>query len=574
MIMARVTTRRMDVLAIASLLGLGVAIPLVVSIVTGIADAPRNDDWVYRRLATDLAATGVLSLRGVTTMLVGQLIVAQPFLWLFGIQPIAFAVAGACFATGAVGASYWLARLFVSPLRAAAAVALLLVFPAYLAYATSFMTDVPSIALQYVCLATGVVALRRSPIPNRWLLASAVSGCIAFSFREFAIVAPVAVLAAAIVAEPRRTTNWLIGAGVIGACGLLYLLKLSLIPVSVGETLAAGGLLRSTFALSSLSVALLPAAIVAAATWRDRLRRREMAIGVELGLVVVVVRVFQWLENGDVPQSLMSNLTSRWGAPEPTIVVGGRPLLFSGSTWLVVGILVLVATVVVAAIGAGLVGVFVRRAARSRASARQSIGSPIGILALYAVGIVGGLTIYGINVVVFDRYYWSLVPVAAILLLLKPAMTVRVPRGSSLSERADRSEPRRRAAIIAVGLSLAGTLALSSAFGLNSYAFDSARWAAGERFVAAGIPPDAIDAGYEWVGYHQREPAQNGPGTNPQTIYDFWWPGRLRCGIVSSRPDAPSGARLVGTVSYRLFLVTGPDEVLYLFRADGGGCPS
>jgi hypothetical protein len=342
--------------------------------------------------------------------------------------------------------------------------------------------------------------------------------------------------------------------------------------VSVGDTLGSGGTMLSTYALSSLSVGLLPAAIVAAATWRDRLRRREMVIGVELGLIVVLIRVVQWLQGGVVPQSLMSNLTSRWGAPEPTIVIGGRPLLFSGSTWLVIGILVLLATVVVAAIGAGLIGVLIRRAARSMPSARGSIGSPIGVLVIYALGITGGLTLYGINIVVFDRYYWSLVPVAAILLLQKPGATGGPPKRS---EPPEHSESRRRATFgAALGLSLAGILALSAAFSLNSYAFDSARWAAGGRLVAAGIPADAVDAGYEWVGYYQREPAQNGPGANPQTIYDFWWPGRLRCGIVSSRPDVPTGAHLVGTVPYRLFLVIGPEEILYLFRSDGAGCPT
>ena len=61
----------------------------------GSQDLPRHDDWVYRRIALDLASRGVLSLHSVTTMLVGQIILVQPFLRIFGLQSAAFSAFGA-----------------------------------------------------------------------------------------------------------------------------------------------------------------------------------------------------------------------------------------------------------------------------------------------------------------------------------------------------------------------------------------------------------------------------------------------------------------------------------------------
>ena len=38
-------------------------------------------------------------------------------------------------------------------------------------------------------------------------------------------------------------------------------------------------------------------------------------------------------------------------------------------------------------------------------------------------------------------------------------------------------------------------------------AWNTARWAAGERLVAQGVPPEAIDGGFEWVGWYEFETA-------------------------------------------------------------------
>ena len=112
-------------------------------------------------------------------------------------------------------------------------------------------------------------------------------------------------------------------------------------------------------------------------------------------------------------------------------------------------------------------------------------------------------------------------------------------------------------------------------FLLNSAAFDSARWRAGEALVRQGIPAATIDAGFEWVGYHAQEPAHM---ANRQPTPDWWvqlFPSFTTCGFVSSSPQFLAGARLISTepVSYRLLLFTGLEQRLYLYRIDGPGCP-
>jgi len=116
-------------------------------------------------------------------------------------------------------------------------------------------------------------------------------------------------------------------------------------------------------------------------------------------------------------------------------------------------------------------------------------------------------------------------------------------------------------------------LVVSLIFMLNSFAFDSARWRAGERLVQLGVGPEAIDAGYEWVGYYQPALPHSNEILPAETFYQALWPGRRACGIVSSRNDGPPSAALVGTLGYSLVLVTGPEETLYLYRSTGPVCP-
>jgi 4-amino-4-deoxy-L-arabinose transferase-like glycosyltransferase len=548
---------------LAGLLALGVALPAVVGFLAGTLELPRNDDWVYRRIALELAQTGVLALHGVTTMMFGQIVLTQPFLWLSGPQPWGFAAAGIVFAAAAVVCSYLLARQFLPPLRAAVATSLLLLFPAYLAYATSFMTDVPAIAAQSACLALGAIALHRRPIWNRWLLASAAVGCLAFSIREFAIAAPASVLVSAIITEPRRFREWALAIAVVGFCGFLYLLK-SAPGQDAGILVGTGALYLSTYAVSSISLVLLPAALIGGMWWRHEWARRDVAIGAELGLLIVGIRLVQLFRDGAMPPVLLGNPASPWGAPGIPYLIGGRPLLFDETAWAMLGLLALVATVVVLSVGTGIAGAYLRRSDGSWRAVIKQIGSPIGPLLLFSIAVVAGLTLYGRQFALFERYYWPLVVPMATLFMYRP---------NGYSPQAATASPRVELPVAAsVTAFFTFISVVSLIFMLNSFAFDSARWRGGERLVQLGIQPDDVDAGYEWVGFHQ--PDLPGPyETLPvQTFYDTLWPGRRECGIVTSQKTGPTGAALVGTVGYSLLLITGPEELLYLYRVTSPDC--
>jgi hypothetical protein len=535
--------------------------PAALSVASGAALIPRNDDWVYRRIAVELADTGILSLHSVTTMMVGLIVSAQPLLRLVGDPSTAFAIAGLAFAIAGVTGAFALARQFLGPWRAALAASLVVVFPGYLAYATSFMTDAPTLAAQLICLALGARALRDRSVNLKVLALAVVVGFLGFSVREFAIVAPATVLASALWAQPRRTAIWSLAAALGLACTSLYAIKLSLPGQVVSGGVGSGIVFNMLPALTTISLIALPAAIVAA---RDRFQvwnRFDLAVGAELGLAIVGFHVIGWVHEGVVTTALLDNLTSQYGVPSSWYIIGGRPLVFADPVWFALNALALVATVFTSSVGTAVVGAYLRRSRRSGRSPLSTLGTPTGILAIFVLATLAGLAVYGSRYALFDRYFWPLLPPLALLLMYRArSEVVLAPAGASA---------RPGVLVIASWLVL---LSVSMLYMLNSFAFDAARWRGAERFVALGVPAENIDAGYEWVGQHQPDlPGPNPPPGN-EIFYERWWPTRHACAIVAGMPD-PS-ATTVDVIPWNLFLVGGPPEQLYLYRRASAGCGS
>ena len=92
-----------------------------------------------------------------------------------------------------------------------------------------------------------------------------------------------------------------------------------------------------------------------------------------------------------------------------------------------------------------------------------------------------------INAVLWDEYLLVFVPVGLYLLLaLGP--------------------PRSRG--WAVGACVGAAMLAYSVVEMGDHmAWNTARWRAGERLVERGIPPESIDGGFEWVGWHDFEAA-------------------------------------------------------------------
>ncbi len=555
---------RKDVWAIASLLLLAVAVPLIVGAIAGSLEIPRNDDWSYRRIATELAGTGRLALDGASqTMILGQIFLAVPFLWLSNLQPWAFTLLGSIFAIAGIASAYVVARRLLSPWLAVVPPLLLVTFPGYLAYATSFMSDVPAMAGQFACLALGMIALERRPVRTGWLLISAAVGIFAFSIRDFAIAAPACVVVAAICAEPRRVRHWAIGIAIVVAYLVFYAFRATL-PGQLGEVVVRPNL-SAGLALCTLAFVVGPAAILGAAQWRHLLQRSDMLIGAGLGLAVAGAVVTGWLSDGAFSPILLENLITQFGVPAPGYAVGGRPVLISEPGWTAINALAMALTIVVLSIGTGVAAAYVRHGRSSFVAVRGGFGSPPGILLIFVIAVGGGLTVFGFRQLVFDRYFWPIVPPLAVLFLYVPADLRAVGRVAA------KQHPPPIWRIAATALAVLPAL-MAVIFMLNSNAFDAGRWRAGEHLAATGIPRDRIDAGYEWVGYHAASLATAGRPVTAEIWYHGWWASFDPCGVVTSSPEERPDARLVTTMTYQLNLLVGPAAPLYLYRIEDPSC--
>jgi hypothetical protein len=551
---------RRDALMLGGLLTLGVGFPLVLGLLAGTLDIPRNDDWAYRRIALELAQTGHLALN-VRTMIIGQILAVQPLLWLSGTQSWAFTAFGVVAAGWVVVSTYALARQFLVPARAAMPVLLLLLFPGYLAYATSFMSDMPAVASQMTCLTLGIVALRRRPIRDRWLLASVVVGVFGVSLRDFALAAPAVVLLAALLADMRRLRYWALAAAVACAYAGLIIIRSALIPVGQPSIPTTGSSFQIAQAAATVSLVLAPAALIGAARWCARWHRPDLAIGVELAVLAIAPQLLSLLPFGVPMPVFLPNLLSQRGSPQQHVFLGERPLLFAETAWAALSVVGVVACFVTMAAAAGIAGTVIRRHRGSLQQVMTAVGSPSGVLGLFPLAVVTGLSLFGLISPLFDRYFWPAVPPLAVILL-------GVASGPAPAVRGMWRQVRLAAPLAATSLVLTGSVAVALA--LNAAALDAALWRSGETLVRAGVRADEIDAGYTWFGYHATGPISD--GVSSKAFYRAYWPAFHECGVVMSDPEVQPGTELVGTESYSLYLIAGSSEQLYLFRRTDVAC--
>ena len=248
------------------------------------------------------------------------------------------------------------------------------------------------------------------------------------------------------------------------------------------------------------------------------------------------------------------------------MLFGTRPLLFSDVSWLVLSGVALLASVLALVVAAGIAGSLIRRYKGSIRGAIRALGTPAGVVALFSCFFGVGLAAYGTRLAVYDRYYWPLIPPLATLVLYVPA---------ALASRGPLHAPTSGFRVAApVVAAFAGVTLVAAVFMLNSFAFDSARWRAGEQLAQLGVAPDEIDAGYEWVGSHAPFLADLVTPTSGLTFYEGYFSGYLACGVVSSNTWTDPGYQLVGTESYDLNLIVGPTEYLYLYRSTSPDCAS
>jgi len=249
------------------------------------------------------------------------------------------------------------------------------------------------------------------------------------------------------------------------------------------------------------------------------------------------------------------------GAGTDAVLSGVRDAVIPARIWVVSQQLALFAAILAAALalrwaqhhlarvtslpGAGAAAV---RIARSRE----------GLLLLFLVLYAGGLAVFGSMNALYDRYLYPMIPAAAILLLSGLGDPARLGRSQAFSH----------AALAWLGVS-------AFVIAANSFAYDAARYRAGEAAVALGYAPGTVDAGYEWVGYHASGPEVAGAHDYGLMWYDDNWPSFRPCAVLSNSPLDNAGYRLIRAdrSAYLQYLFFGPAEPLYLYGALAVGCP-
>ena len=175
------------------------------------------------------------------------------------------------------------------------------------------------------------------------------------------------------------------------------------------------------------------------------------------------------------------------------------------------------------------------------------------------------LVAYALELAVFtafsypqDRYLYPMIPAAAILLMRGPAQPALFGRSRAFAD----------AAFVWLVVS-------AFAIAANSFAYDAARYRAGEAAVAMGYEASTIDAGYEWVGLHASGVSNSGSVTHGLTWYDDAFLSRGPCAVLSNSPLDVGALQLirVDQSAYLNYLFFGPAEPLYLYGSTADGCP-
>jgi hypothetical protein len=477
---------------------------------------PRNDDWSYYRTLFTFHDTGVIDLHGWTsTFLLGQVFLAVPLIAVIGHNVAALQVVVSILGAAALVGTWWLLRQFLSALRASMCCACAATGPLYGNLSVSFMTEVPAFAAQVAVLILGYAAVRDDQRRTSLLWATSVLGLLAFSIREYSILAAGVVFVVVIVDCIATRQKSIRNVGVVVACHVAAVALLLL--------------WRRTIPLDNVPVVALPAPKYAAL----QLTRLALTIGFFISPVAMLLSP--------------TRLASRAGPATTALVVGacvmaaatawpfgpfignyfgrtGSYPAIAGSpavtipTWAWVPI---VATGALGVAAALLVGVATIRTARPSAVRRHPAAVITGGFA--AVSMCVYLAVATVSPF-FDRYLLSIVAPAAAIVLFCGVRTHVVGRS-----------------VVGV-VYIIGFATLGLAMVDHSAAYDGARWRAGERAViATGRSPDEIDAGFEWYSAHQEGHDAHfrrgrSLGQNPWTA---WWDGHP---CVTVTTDAPPGA--------------------------------
>lgn len=528
---------------------------------------PQNDDWSYMKSAMALATDGRLELHNWAQMfLLGQVVTAQPLLWVFGARPATLKLYGAVAVAGWLICVSVVGRRCVGDRRTLLLVMAIACWPGLALISSSFMTDGPSAAASLLALVAGIGAIRRQ---SRFLMVGCLAaGLLAFTIREQTVVSVVAVTAGAWLARGTRRRfriELTAGAGVlIVVCAALERLRHQM----VHADLPPFGF--DTLDLHRLPPSLLPClftvglAVSPLALWNVlTLRRRDLTdpgrvTGWLLGLLALGATA-SW-HFSPFPTVTLTNYITPSGA-FPSAVVGQAPPVIGTGAWCALQVLAMVG-------GVCLAGEAVARLRRMRNAwhgwrAGNTTALIMTLYTLLLVAFVVGLSFGGQRQ--FDRYLIPLFPGAG-LLLLRPAS------GGALAA--------RRALLAAfVGGATVLLAATSLVVALSVNTRDAAIWDAAATLQARGVPSTTINAGFSWNGYHastalDRHWTRRGGPTYPGQTWINRFPRSRDCYVVSVSQLSGPQWKLLTRRQHRPYGFGGAAVTTYTYRHETGRSPA
>lgn len=512
-------------LLIAGVLCLCVGWPVLLAVLTGSLAIPHNDAWAHSLIAQHYARTGLVELIGWNrTALVGQIVVLGPL----GSSIIAQQLFVAVLASAGLLATYGWLMPRVGTNGALLGTALVGMTAEFGLLATSYMADIPAFTAVVGCLFLTDRALRTQDA--RYLLGALVVGTWGVTIREQAIVGPFVAVVVTVAAWRGRKRRIALVAGMLSALAICWfeVWRRSL-PHDDPPSLSFKPADTATIAVCAcftVALAVFPAVLVAARPrgWSQRARLMSATT-----LVLAVLHVGQIY--GQAGNIFLGNYLSQNGAYSEASI-GIRSVL-PNWWWFP---LVMLACVSLALI----VGHFV--------NSGVSLDLMSGLVLLLTVGGVLAQALVG--QFTFARQLLVVIPVACVALLGSRAAV-------------EHSVPQRYNRLVSMVV-VVGFAATSTAITANALAFDAARWRAASSLVAQGIPPNNIDAGFEWVGYHASQPASwSSSHADGLGFYMRMFEHSRECYVVSASPL--DGLLPDSSSQYRTYALVGSSK-LWVYR--------
>lgn len=513
-------SRRETAFAVATCVAYGVALVGIAGWL-GVLDIARNDDWSFIENAFRFHDTGIFAVGGWVHMnLIGQLVLADPFLSVFGVSITTLHVLGIAATSVAVFATFALARTYLSLAVSVTIAVTTAVSPVVLVLSSSFMTDMFAMAGQLVALALAAMALTRDGRSGHvlWWLAL-MAGLWAFSIREFAITALIALAGVALI-RAHWSLRMKVGTLVVAVGGVALVVAWRSTQVTeTGQAIGFSthnigplGALPVTMALLSFPVLLWirPWVLV-----RNFTRAAWILFIAVIVLLAAAVAVAPSLILGNYFQQTLAY---------PNVLPGSPEAIFPRWMWWAVLAVGVVATAIVAAVVAD--AVTSRQLWRRNALAKGIDMEPgLALASIYSVvtlALVAATPIV-VNVVLFDRYLLGLLAVA-------PGPIVWWAR----QREAARTAPVVPAVGV-VGLSVLGVTSMVAAGKV-----DAARWELANQVATdLGIAEGNVDGGFDWFRFH----TNGSPRPQEWPPRYTWWSlddGRAVCATITFE-QPPSG---------------------------------